>query len=97
MTTRIPLHRGKTLHVRMRMRSFDAVARQVGLTGDDAPEWRGLDVGSPFDYATQGILYVARKLPPPGRDGASPASMDELAFGFEAVLHGGVLSRLFGR
>jgi ATP-dependent DNA helicase DinG len=59
--------------------SFDAVARQVGLTGDDAPEWRGLDVGSPFDYARQGILYVARKLPPPGRDGASPASMDELA------------------
>jgi ATP-dependent DNA helicase DinG len=59
--------------------SFDAVARQVGLTGDDAPEWLGLDVGSPFDYATQGILYVARKLPPPGRDGASPASMDELA------------------
>jgi ATP-dependent DNA helicase DinG len=59
--------------------SFDAVARQVGLTGDDAPEWLGLDVGSPFDYATQGILYVARRLPPPGRDGASPASMDELA------------------
>jgi ATP-dependent DNA helicase DinG len=59
--------------------SFDAVARQVGLTGDDAPEWLGLDVGSPFDYATRGILYVARKLPPPGRDGASPASMDELA------------------
>jgi ATP-dependent DNA helicase DinG len=59
--------------------SFDAVARQVGLTGEDAPEWLGLDVGSPFDYATQGILYVARRLPPPGRDGASPASMDELA------------------
>ena len=65
--------------------SFDAVARQVGLTGDDAPEWRGLDVGSPFDYATQGILYVARKLPPPGRDGASPASMDELAALLEAA------------
>ena len=65
--------------------SFDAVARQVGLTGDDAPEWRGLDVGSPFDYATQGILYVARTLPPPGRDGASPASMDELAALVEAA------------
>jgi ATP-dependent DNA helicase DinG len=65
--------------------SFDAVARQVGLTGDDAPEWQGLDVGSPFDYATQGILYVARKLPPPGRDGASPASMDELAALVEAA------------
>ena len=59
--------------------SFDAIARQVGLTGDDAPEWTGLDVGSPFEYERQGILYVARRLPPPGRDGASPAAMDELA------------------
>jgi ATP-dependent DNA helicase DinG len=59
--------------------SFEPVARQVGLTGDDAPEWIGLDVGSPFDYPRQGILYVARRLPPPGRDGASPAAMDELA------------------
>ena len=59
--------------------SFDAVARQVGLTGDGAPDWSGLDVGSPFDYPRQGILYIARRLPPPGRDGASPAAMDELA------------------
>ncbi|MGH8939449.1 MAG: ATP-dependent DNA helicase, partial [Actinomycetes bacterium] len=44
--------------------SFDAVARQVGLTGEDAPEWTGLDVGSPFDFPRQGILYVARRLPP---------------------------------
>jgi ATP-dependent DNA helicase DinG len=65
--------------------SFDAVARQVGLTGDDAPEWEGLDVGSPFDYPRQGILYVARRLPPPGRDGASPAAMDELAALIEAA------------
>jgi ATP-dependent DNA helicase DinG len=65
--------------------SFDAIARQVGLTGDDAPDWHGLDVGSPFDYATQGILYVARRLPPPGRDGASAASMDELAALVEAA------------
>jgi ATP-dependent DNA helicase DinG len=57
----------------------------VGLTGDDAPDWHGLDVGSPFDYATQGILYVARRLPPPGRDGASAASMDELAALVEAA------------
>jgi ATP-dependent DNA helicase DinG len=65
--------------------SFEPVARQVGLTGDDAPEWTGLDVGSPFDYPSQGILYVARRLPPPGRDGASPASMDELAALVEAA------------
>jgi len=58
--------------------SFDAVARQVGLTGEDAPAWQGLDVGSPFDYPRQAILYVARRLPPPGRDGTSAQSMDEL-------------------
>jgi len=65
--------------------SFEPIARQVGLTGEDAPEWEGLDVGSPFDYPTQGILYVARRLPPPGRDGASPAAMDELAALIEAA------------
>jgi ATP-dependent DNA helicase DinG len=40
--------------------------------------WRGIDVGSPFDYAKQGILYVARHLPQPGRDGLSPATLDEI-------------------
>ncbi len=65
--------------------SFEPIARQVGLTGDDAPEWDALDVGSPFDYQRQAILYVARRLPPPGRDGASPAAMDELAALVEAA------------
>jgi ATP-dependent DNA helicase DinG len=41
--------------------------------------WRGLDVGSPFEYRRQGILYVARSLPPPGRDGLSEASLAEIA------------------
>lgn len=68
--------------------SFDAVAGSVGLTkpyasdGDAEPElprWRGLDVGSPFDYTRQGILYVARSLPPPGRDGIGPATLAEIA------------------
>jgi len=58
---------------------FDAVARSVGLTGEAAPSWRGLDVGSPFDYRSQGILYVAAHLPPPGRDGLSEAFLSELA------------------
>jgi len=58
---------------------FDAVARSVGLSGDDAPQWHGLDVGSPFDYGRQAILYVADHLPPPGRDGTAQAAMDELA------------------
>jgi ATP-dependent DNA helicase DinG len=58
--------------------SFDAVAGTIGLRGEGAPEWTGLDVGSPFDYPQQGIAYVAAHLPPPGRDGASPQSFDEM-------------------
>jgi ATP-dependent DNA helicase DinG len=41
--------------------------------------WRGVDVGSPFDYARQGILYVARHLPRPGRDGLGEAQVAEIA------------------
>jgi ATP-dependent DNA helicase DinG len=44
----------------------------------DGPKWTGLDVGSPFQHARTGILYVARHLPPPGRDGLPPAYLDEL-------------------
>ncbi|WP_433782907.1 ATP-dependent DNA helicase [Actinomycetospora sp. CA-101289] len=40
--------------------------------------WHGLDVGSPFAHGKAGILYVARHLPPPGRDGLSPACLDEI-------------------
>ena len=40
--------------------------------------WRGLDVGSPFDYGKQAILYLARHLPPPGRDGLGQAQLDEI-------------------
>jgi ATP-dependent DNA helicase DinG len=59
--------------------SFDAAAGAMGLRGDDAPVWTGIDVGSPFLYDKQGILYVARRLPPPGRNGISTAVLDELA------------------
>ncbi|THJ07351.1 ATP-dependent DNA helicase [Nocardioides sp.] len=45
---------------------------------DDAQPWLGVDVGSPFDYPKQAILYVARHLPPPGRDGLGPAQLDEI-------------------
>lgn len=58
---------------------FEPVARGVGLTGEDAPAWRGLDVGSPFDYGKQAILYMASHLPPPGRDGPGAEVLDELA------------------
>ena len=58
--------------------TFDAVAGTIGLRGDGAPGWRGLDVGSPFDYPKQAIAYVAAHLPAPGRDGASDDSLDEI-------------------
>ena len=40
--------------------------------------WSGLDVGSPFDHPRSGILYVARHLPPPGRDGLPEQYLDEI-------------------
>jgi len=40
--------------------------------------WTGMDVGSPFDHPRSGILYVARHLPPPGRDGLPAPYLDEL-------------------
>jgi ATP-dependent DNA helicase DinG len=40
---------------------------------------RALDVGSPFDYARQAILYVAGHLPAPGRDGLAEAQLAEIA------------------
>jgi ATP-dependent DNA helicase DinG len=59
--------------------SFDAVAGSMGLVGVGAPPYRGLDAGSPFDYGRQGILYVARRLAAPGRDGINGQMLDELA------------------
>jgi ATP-dependent DNA helicase DinG len=58
--------------------TFDAVAGTIGLRGQGAPAWQGLDVGSPFDYPRQAIAYVATHLPPPGRDGTSEAVLDEI-------------------
>ena len=58
--------------------TFDAVAGTLGLRGEGAPSWRGLDVGSPFDYPKQAIAYVAKHLPPPGRDGLAPETLDEI-------------------
>ncbi len=58
--------------------SFDALAGMIGLRSPGAPEWTGLDVGSPFDYPGQAMAYVARHLPPPGRDGIAAATLDEI-------------------
>lgn len=46
---------------------------------DSGPTWTGLDVGSPFDHTRNGILYLARHLPPPGRDGLTESLLTELA------------------
>ena len=58
--------------------SFDTVAGTMGLRGEGAPRWTGLDVGSPFDYGQQAIAYVATHLPPPGRDGMPDEYLDEI-------------------
>jgi ATP-dependent DNA helicase DinG len=47
--------------------------------------WSGLDVGSPFDHRRAGILYVARHLPPPGRDGLPESYLAELRELIEAA------------
>ncbi|WP_138443796.1 ATP-dependent DNA helicase [Sinomonas susongensis] len=57
--------------------AFEPAAGGLGLLGNGAPSWTGVDVGSPFDYPRQGILYVARHLPKPGR-GVSVEAIDEL-------------------
>ena len=40
--------------------------------------WRGIDVGSPFDYARQAILYVAADLARPGREGIGEDALAQL-------------------
>ncbi|MGJ3509515.1 ATP-dependent DNA helicase [Enemella sp. A6] len=45
----------------------------------DRMGWRGIDVGSPFDYPKQGILYLARNLPAPRRDGTADEILAEIA------------------
>ncbi|MCH7229415.1 ATP-dependent DNA helicase [Glycomyces sp. L485] len=56
---------------------FDTVARGLGLP-DDGEDWTSLDVGSPFDYRKQGILYVASGLPRPTASGLSEETGKEL-------------------
>ena len=72
---------------------FENLAASVGLSrkervGDptvvvepdeDTRPWAGIDVGSPFDYRRQGILYVAAGLPKPSREGMAPELLTEIA------------------
>ncbi|BBJ40489.1 ATP-dependent helicase [Streptomyces antimycoticus] len=74
---------------------FNGVAASLGLAPESAqdpeggeevaPRWQGLDVGSPFDYSKQGILYVAKHLAQPGREGSRADMLDELAELVEAA------------
>ncbi len=74
-----------SMAVSVGLRPGERVVESDDVTGpvnpeqaDDALPWRGLDAGSPFDYGRQAILYVARHLPTPGRDGLGKAQLDEI-------------------
>ncbi|MDQ8703482.1 ATP-dependent DNA helicase [Streptomyces sp. LHD-70] len=67
---------------------FNGVGASLGLApegiagtegeAEELPVWKGIDVGSPFDYGKQGILYVAKHLARPSRDGTRGDMLDEL-------------------
>ena len=59
--------------------SFEPLATRWGLdAASQGHEWDGVDVGSPFAHDKSGILYVARHLPPPGRDRLADEYLQEL-------------------
>lgn len=73
-------------------KSFNQIAESIGfLVGKDFEDdefekgeidpanLQMLDVGSPFDFANQGMLYLPRDIPEPGRDGPSKEALEELA------------------
>ncbi|WP_415976700.1 ATP-dependent DNA helicase [Rhodococcus sp. 077-4] len=60
-------------------RSDTAMASGVEPPSDAGSiRWNSLDVGSPFDHARAGIMYIAKHLSPPGRDGLSKSYLDEI-------------------
>ncbi|WP_274708447.1 ATP-dependent DNA helicase [Corynebacterium meitnerae] len=56
--------------------NFRAMAASWGLPNGS---WDSLDAGTPFDPRKAGILYVAKHLPPPGRDGLGEDTITEIA------------------
>ncbi len=56
--------------------NFDAMAASWGLPKGT---WDGLNAGTPFDPKKSGILYTAKHLPQPGRDGLAAETLDEMA------------------
>lgn len=55
--------------------NFNAMAAGWGLPKGT---WDSLDAGTPFNPAKSGILYTARHLPDPGRDGLPEQTLDEI-------------------
>lgn len=64
--------------------SFQHIASAVGFTYPSQGPWKGIDVGSPFDHAKQGILYAAAALPAPGREGIGEPQLKEIVELLEA-------------
>lgn len=69
--------------------SFNAISKNLGIYEDSEGDESGqslvdpsnvqtMDVGSPFDFANQGVLYLPRNIPEPGRDGPSKEALVEL-------------------
>ncbi|MFA1545853.1 ATP-dependent DNA helicase [Actinomadura chokoriensis] len=64
----------------------EGLARTATEKGEETEVvWSGLDAGSPFDHRKAGILYVARHLPQPGRDGLADAYLTEITELIEAA------------
>jgi ATP-dependent DNA helicase DinG len=64
------------------------LAGRIGLASDEVDE---LDVGSPFDYPNQALLYCALHLPDPRHAGFEAAAVDELVALIRAA-HGRTLA-----
>lgn len=75
---------------------FEPIAASLGLASDADGEWTAVDVGSPFDYGKQAMLYVATDLPAPAREGITEAQFDEIAALVEAA-GGGTLGLFSSR
>ena len=64
-------------------RSFESVKRNLGIA--EIEDLTTLDVGTPFDFEKQGMLYLASHLPEPTREGPTREALDELAELIEAA------------
>jgi ATP-dependent DNA helicase DinG len=63
--------------------NFDSISQGIGVHED--PRAKSIDVGSPFDYRAQGILYVATDVQAPSRDGISMEALDVMGELIEAA------------